>query len=286
VAFDVGDAPTLSTTVTDVAGTPTDATMALAVTKPDGTTASPSITHGGTGVYTAVVTVDQAGTWFYTWTASGAVVAVDAGQFAVVSPRPLAYATVTDLRSWLRLTDASVSLDSELADSLEAASRDIDDDTDRRFWLDQTASARTFNPRSRIISTNEGDRFTVDDIGSAAGIVVEVGAGTDFTTVTGYEPGPDNAIARGVPITWFLRPYLPWVFWPLHRVRVTAHWGWPQVPAQIKQATLLRAARLFRRRDTPEGVAGFNDMGVVRLGRYDPDYDRLVAPFKQPSVGG
>lgn len=194
------------------------------------------------------------------------------------------YAALTDLKPRLGITDSSH--DADLTDTLDVASRDIEQDTGRVFALDTSTSQRIYNPRNRVFYTSEGYKLLVDDIGDITGLVVEVGTPLGgWSAITDYETSPDAAFVRGWPIDALLRPFAMWTYWPLHRIRVTAKWGWPAVPVQIKQATLIRAQRLYKRRDSPEGVAGFNDLGVVRVGRYDPDYDRLVAPFKQAGFG-
>lgn len=43
------------------------------------------------------------------------------------------------------------------------------------------------------------------------------------------------------------------------------------VPQTIRLAVLMQASRWFRRRLSPEGVAGFGDFGAVRVSRLDPD---------------
>jgi hypothetical protein len=293
MTYNLGQAVKLSTAVTDASGAATDATVTLTVTKPDGTTSTPSVTHDGStgsGLYEATFTVDQTGTWWWRWDASGTVLDNDRGQLTVGDPKPLVYATLAQLRNRIRATNpADTGDDDELADALDAASRDVEDDTGRpQFWLDATATARVINPRGRLLDTREGQQLLVDDIGTLLGLVVEIGDvnGQSWSPLTDFEAGPPDALAKRWPITYLSRPYLPWVYSPRQRIRVTAHWGWPAIPSKVSQATLLRAQRLYRRKDTPEGVAGFNDMGVVRLGRYDPDYDKLISPFMAPGFGG
>lgn len=43
------------------------------------------------------------------------------------------------------------------------------------------------------------------------------------------------------------------------------------VPHTIRVAVLMQTSRWFRRRLSPEGVAGFSDFGAVRVTRLDPD---------------
>jgi hypothetical protein len=53
-------------------------------------------------------------------------------------------------------------------------------------------------------------------------------------------------------------------------------------PAVVHEACLLDAARIYRRRDSIDGTISWGDMGAVRVGRADPDVDRLyssVAPL-------
>lgn len=56
---------------------------------------------------------------------------------------------------------------------------------------------------------------------------------------------------------------------------------WPAdsdlVPDSAHQACVIHAARLYRRRDSIDGTLGWGDMGLVRVGRVDPDIDALYA---------
>jgi len=44
----------------------------------------------------------------------------------------------------------------------------------------------------------------------------------------------------------------------------------------VAQAVLLLAARLYKRRLSPEGVAGWQDLGAIRVQTKDPDIERLL----------
>jgi len=161
----------------------------------------------------------------------------------------VAYCTTEDLRA--HLGDTGDRLDEALLQAaIDAATGDVDEHTGRRFDLDVSATARVFDGCG-------SSRILIDDIGSLTGLAVETSAdGSTWSAVavSDYEP----AWAR--------------------RVRVTARWGWSAVPAQVKQATILRAVALFKRKDAPHGVAGFDGFGVVRL-RQDPDVEALLQPF-------
>lgn len=43
-------------------------------------------------------------------------------------------------------------------------------------------------------------------------------------------------------------------------------------------AIIMQCSRLWRRRDTPEGVAAFADVAAIRLGRLDPDVANMLVP--------
>jgi len=46
---------------------------------------------------------------------------------------------------------------------------------------------------------------------------------------------------------------------------------------EVQEAILLMASRLYKRRQSPEGVAGWDDLGVVRIISTDPDIVSLMS---------
>ena len=52
------------------------------------------------------------------------------------------------------------------------------------------------------------------------------------------------------------------------------------IPDTLREAALLLTSRLFRRRLSPEGVAGFGDFGAVRVTSVDPDIEILITPSR------
>lgn len=49
------------------------------------------------------------------------------------------------------------------------------------------------------------------------------------------------------------------------------------VPAAVVQAATMDAGRIYRRRDSIDGTVSWGDMGAIRIGRADPDTERLYA---------
>jgi hypothetical protein len=192
-----------------------------------------------------------------------------------VADTDLVYATLEALKASMKITDTD--RDDMLATNLSSASRYIERCTGRRFWLDPDPVSRTLNPRRRLVPDVEGTRLLVDDIGSLDGLVVESGRAPSWSVITGQMEGePSDAAEKGEPFTSLL--YVGGAY-PVGlglRIRVTARWGYPAIPAEIEQATLIQASRLFKRKDSPEGVAGSAEWGVMRLSRTDPDVYALI----------
>jgi len=74
---------------------------------------------------------------------------------------------------------------------------------------------------------------------------------------------------------------------------VVAHIGkrlgeWVPVPwpAHVEEAVLIQTARLYKRRNSPEGVAGFGDLGVVRISTLDPEVETLLSLDLAFHIGG
>lgn len=178
-----------------------------------------------------------------------------------------AYATVAELKKFIGIKDAE--RDSLLTIALNAGSRSIDSACGRRFYLDASATTRVIRTRGNTI--REGGTYVlfVPDIAEEAGLVAP---GFTFTTDLGTDDQP--------VITRLYSSAL----WPVDTVSITARWGWPAVPDEIKQATLLSASRLFKRKDSPEGMTGSAEWGAVRVSRTDPDVQALIEPYVLPGL--
>jgi hypothetical protein len=200
----------------------------------------------------------------------------------------MAYATLTQLKADLGINTTDSTRDTQLTEKLDAAAAAIDDYCGRTFTAaGSPATARTLQPRGRIQRTDEGERLLVPDIGSTTDLVIETGstaAGWDAVTSTRYEVEPTNAAAEGEPYTAILLMSGTWPTSVGTRVRVTARWGWPAVPDVVEQANLLLAARLWKRKDSPEGIIGSAEWGVLRLSRTDPDVVTLLGPLVRNPV--
>lgn len=263
-------------TVTLTLAADSGADVALLVTAPNGTESAPSTSFSG-GLWSASVTASQYDTWLYTWTVDG--VAVEQGSWIVGGPW---YVQLADLKKTINRLPNDTTVDELLAPALTAASRAVEDYCDKRkFWLDDAPSARVYKPAYRgpafpgTVFYLDGEyRLYVHDIG-ADGYTVEASSdGATWTTLTegvNFEAYPLNAFVLGKPVEALVSS-APWA----GRVRVTARWGWPAVPAVVKEATRIQARRLYSRKDSPEGVTGTSDWGLIRVPNLDPDVKALL----------
>ena len=83
-----------------------------------------------------------------------------------------------------------------------------------------------------------------------------------YNTAAKGEPWPYTGFtvlgpSKFVPFVW------PWSH--QDRIQVSGVFGWPSVPVDIREAALITAQDLYRRRDAAFGIAGFGEFGVVRI---------------------
>ena len=196
------------------------------------------------------------------------------------------YATLTEVKAAARITD---NIDDSLLEiAIESSSRDIDAYTERVFFSSgATAVARVYIPQD-IYLVETDDIISVTTIKSDTG-----GDGTFDVTwaATDYQLEPLNGLAGGISTPTTRIRAIGDYLWPVYEprnvnsnqasVQVTGVFGFSSVPVAIKQATILASLRAYKRYESPTGVLGFSDMGVVRVGRLDPDVERLVAPYRK-----
>jgi len=186
------------------------------------------------------------------------------------------YVTLSDIKPYLRIGD---NIDDDaLKMAITSASRTIDRATGRQFGATASVEQRTYELRwSQTRSQWMGD---IDDVMTLVGLVVTVsGAAT-----TDYTLFPLNSTERGRP--WeriILESSTPATLGGPPTVLVDATFGWSAIPDTIKQATLTQAARFFKRRDSPYGVAGSPEFGneLRLLSRLDPDVDLMIRPYRR-----
>ena len=187
------------------------------------------------------------------------------------------YATLTQVKAALRITD---SVDDTLLEmAIESASRLIDGYTYRYFYNAGTAV--------RNFAAEDSYLVNIDDLVSISELKTTDEIGSEYTTwnATDYQLQPVNGKQDGlnIPYTSILAvdDKLFNTLGSQALVRITGVWGWSAVPIAVTQATIIQSSRIYKRLDSPLGVAGFGDLGAIRVGRsLDPDVEQLVMPYR------
>ena len=194
------------------------------------------------------------------------------------------YCTLNELKASLRITD---NVDNSLlAQAITSSSGWIDGYCERTFEVAAaTATTRDYAPSGRY------EILPIDDAVAVTQVAIDDDLDGSFATILGaqdWQAEPLNSRAGGLTLPVMrLRPFEDG-YWPMDiyegrkTVRVTARFGWSAVPGAVKQACILQSARVFTRLDSPLGVAGFGEMGAMRVSRFlDPDVDALLKPYRR-----
>lgn len=194
------------------------------------------------------------------------------------------YASLSEVKAAARIQD---TIDDALLElSIEASSREIDGICERVFYSSGTVT-RTYIPTDIFL-------LETDDIVSVSSIKTDTTGEGGFNQTWGtadYQLEPLNGLAGGIVTPYTRVRAVGDLLWPIYEprdinsgqasVEITGVFGFSSVPIAIKQATILMALRQFKRYDSPLGAAGFGDLGVVTVRRYDPDVEALIGPWKK-----
>ena len=190
------------------------------------------------------------------------------------------YVTRAEVQNALGLGTATLVPDSEEIDQvITSVSRAIDDYCGRFFYsvagtVTYTANDYLYLPIGdwsavTSIKTDEDNDGTPE---------VTLTAGTDYRLAT-------NKVVPGWPytaiqITSFGSHTLPLGVTEGVEVIGTRGWG-GSVPAPVTAAALIQTSRIHARRQSPYGVAGSPEGGIVRLlSRLDPDVELMLRPYR------
>jgi hypothetical protein len=194
------------------------------------------------------------------------------------------YCTLADVKAALRITDTID--DALLENSINSASRMIDQYCNRYFYSSSAGEVRYYK-------ANDGFVCWIDDAQSITELKTSSTDPLIFDTtwdVADYQVLPANRWANGAyyPITGITATdnYLFPVWADIALVKVTGQFGWSSVPEPIKFACIIQASRLFKRLESPLGVAGVSDIGIMRVGaNIDGDVAQLINPFRLLRTG-
>ena len=200
------------------------------------------------------------------------------------------YCTLAEIKAFVNIVDSNDN--EELEDAVNSASRQIDAYCGRKFYADGATSAKVYRTRNPYM-------VVVDDISTSTGLVLKYDDsddGTYETTVasTDFILLPLNGEAFGIDGLGFTSIELltdgPHEFPTTHtnnrpRIEVTANWGFAAVPEPVRQACLMLSSENFAMRNTPLGIAGVGEFGVLAV-RQNRQITRMLDPYRRgDSVG-
>lgn len=191
------------------------------------------------------------------------------------------YVTTAALKSRLGIADTTD--DSNIEAVINSVSRWIDRYTARRFYADTNA---------RYYTAVDNRILFVDDLLSVSTLGVDNdGDGTYETTfaVTDYNLMPYNALADGQPYTWIETAQngdYNFAAGVKKAVKIEGTFGYctygTQAPYEVQEACYIQCARIFKRRDSPFGIAGKSELGTLEMiPRLDADVKGLLDPYRK-----
>lgn len=175
------------------------------------------------------------------------------------------YATLAEYKAWITMRAGSIGTDTAddavIETLIEAASRYLDRQTGRRFYVDSTDTAYYFQPEDNYI-------LRLPDFASITTVSVDYSGVRTYTDLAGtdWEALPDNYAAEGFPITGIATTPLSTHYFPTIRkgVKVTGKRG-RTTPKDITEACLSIAQNLYGSRSgqTSAGKISVTASGVV-----------------------
>jgi hypothetical protein len=191
----------------------------------------------------------------------------------------MSYATLAEFKSSIGITDSTD--DTPLQSVLDATDLLINNYCDTKVGFGQTAS------QTRYYTTNSILYCLTDPIVSVSELKTDnSGMGTwDVTwNESDYILAPKNAALDSRPYTEIDTNVAQVKIFPTRYigVKVTGVFGYPSVPAAVKQAALIQAGAVWSSRTAPFGIIGSQDLGgVLRLSRaLHPEAQVLLEPYR------
>lgn len=185
----------------------------------------------------------------------------------------MTYCPLALLRASLRLTD---QVDDDL---LKAALLAADEAVN-------VYCGRTFTPatadETRYFAAAKPDYVEIDDCTSLTEVAY-ARDGATWEATTNYQAEPLNRRTDGIAYPYTRLRAINQAAWPtmqgLQTVRVTGRFEFGYLPASVTEAAKLLASRWFTRNASPLGVAGWGDLGVMRVSSSDVDVERMLLPY-------
>lgn len=200
------------------------------------------------------------------------------------------------LKTILGIPQSDTTDDDRLDMAAEAATQMIQAHCGRYFFATDTATARIFRADTPWL-------VEVDDISSTVDLVVKTDEDEDGVFETTWAAGdyqlePLNGLLSGQNWPYTRLRAIKSREWPIDGpqalIQITARWGWRNddptlaneyLPHPVQQAAEIQGVSLFKSADAPLGIAGFGDIGIMRLRQaLHPVAMALLAPYRKDPV--
>jgi len=193
----------------------------------------------------------------------------------------MSYATLAEFKSSIGITDTTD--DTPLQSCLDAADQLINNYVDTKVGFGVTSS------QTRYYTAERYDFVLTDPIVTVTSLATDVNGDGTYSQVwssNDYVLAPRNAALDSRPYTEIdTSPFSNADYnFPIGylEVKVVGTFGWPSVPAAVKQAALIQAGAIWSSRTAPFGVIGSQDLGgVLRMAAaLHPEARILLEPYR------
>jgi hypothetical protein len=193
----------------------------------------------------------------------------------------MSYATLAEFKSSIGITDSTD--DTALQSVLDSADQLINNYVDTKVGFGVTSS------QTRYYTADRFDFVLTDPIVSVSQLATDInGDGTysQVWTSNDYILAPRNAALDSRPYTEIdTSPFSNADYsFPVGylEVKVTGVFGWPSVPAAVKQAALIQAGAIWASRSAAFGIIGSESLGgVMRMSAaLHPEARVLLDPYR------
>lgn len=175
------------------------------------------------------------------------------------------YSTLAEFKAYLTARGSSASSDTAddgvIEDLITAVSRHIDALTGRHFYKDTTDATRYFQAKDNMVCD-------VMDLVSVTTLSVDYSNDRTYTALTAsteFELEPVNAALDGKPYSQVHIVETSGAYFPTTRrgVKIVGKFGWPAVPADIKNDCLAILLNVYANRS---GQSSFGRISVTASG--------------------
>jgi hypothetical protein len=193
----------------------------------------------------------------------------------------MSYASLSEFKAAVGITDTTD--DGALQSVLDATDTLIDLYCDRKTGFGTATETRYY-------TAEDYEYVLTDDLVSVTTLQTDDDANgtyeTTWTVGTDYVLAPRNAALDGFPYTEIDTS----VTWPRNfpkdvylGVKVVGVFGFPAVPAAVKQAEIIQAGAVWNSRTAPFGVIGSADLGgILRMSRaLHPEAALILEPYRK-----